>query len=173
MSRRVKELLTEELKSTYEQAEGGLLVDLTGLKANDTHALRGELQDKQVTLHMIRNRLARRAFAGHALEPLGSHLVGPCALVTGGSTIDLARLMQELAKKYPAIKLKSGLVEGDMEARPGEVIAKLKPLSELLGEIAGCLGSPGGRIAGCLQSPAGKIAGCVKAIIEKQEGAAA
>jgi large subunit ribosomal protein L10 len=173
MSRRIKELLTRQVESLYADAQGGVLVELTGLDANDTHVLRGVLKEQNIELHVLRNRLAKRAFTGHALEPLSSYLVGPCALATGPSTVDIARKMAELAKKYPVIKLKVGLVEGDTECRPADVIARLKPLSELLGDLAACFLSPGGRIARCLTTPGGQIAGCIEAMIGKQQEAAA
>lgn len=173
MSRRVKELLTEQLRSLYAEAQGGLLLDLTGLDAISTHELRGELKEKDIRLQVIRNRLAKRAFSGHVLEPLCGHLVGPCALVTGRCTVDITRSMVALARKYPAVKLKSGLIEGDVEVRPAEMIAKLKTLSELRNDLAACFLSPARRVAGCARSPGGLIAGCIKAVIARQEGAAA
>ena len=112
MSRRVKQLLSRGFRSNFEDALGALIVDLTGLDAIATHELRGELKAKSIRLQVIRNRLAKRAFAGHSLEPLAKHFVGPCALAIGESTVDVAREFAQLAKKYPAIEVKHGLVEG-------------------------------------------------------------
>jgi large subunit ribosomal protein L10 len=173
MSRRIKELLAKRLESRYAGVQGGVIVELSGLDANDTHVLRGQLKEQNIELHVLRNRLAKRAFTGHALEPLNPYLIGPCALATGPSAVDIARKITELARKYPAIKLKMGLVEGDRECRAADMIAKLKPLSELRGELAACFLSPGRRIARCLTTPGGLIAGCIKAMIGEQQEAAA
>ena len=45
--------------------------------------------------------------------------------------------------------------------------SRMKGLSELFGEIAMLVSSPGRAIAGCVQSPAGKIAGCLKTLAER------
>ena len=83
--------------------------------------------------------------------------------------IDVAREMVDLAKEYPAIKLKRGILSGDTEVTDVAALAKLQGKAELMGEIACLLASPGRAIAGCLSSPQGKIAGCLKAMVERGE----
>ena len=76
--------------------------------------------------------------------------------------------MVALAKEYPAIKLKDGLLVGDRELLPVAEIATLKGHDEMIGELAGLIASPGRALAGCLSSPQGKIAGCLKTIAERE-----
>jgi large subunit ribosomal protein L10 len=98
-------------------------------------------------------------------------LVGPTALISGGeSVIDVAKALVDWAKKYPELKLRAGLVEGDRELTPISDLARMMSLGETRGAILTQLLSPGGKIAGCLSSPAGRIASCLKTIIDGQEG---
>ena len=94
MSKPVKDLMTEALRSRYEGVQDACVVNLTGLDVARTQRLRRELRSKSMRLEVVKNSLARRAFAGGPLEPLGKSLAGPCALVTGGdSVIDVAKAL--------------------------------------------------------------------------------
>jgi large subunit ribosomal protein L10 len=122
----------------------------------------------------VKNSLAKRAFSDGPLAPLAPALSGPCALVTGGSSvIDVAKTLVELKKTYPKIELRQGVLGGEVELIDLERLAMMKSRAELAGEVAMLIISPGRKIAGCLAGPAGKIAGCLKAIADKQEEGAA
>ena len=169
MSKSMKEMMTREYQSVYAGVEGACVVDLTGMDAGGTHALRGLLRDRQMRLRVVKNRIARRAFTGGPLAPLGSHLEGPCALVIGESVIDIAKELVEVARKFPALKLGDGLMEGDLEITPVQELAKMKTLAEIRADLVGLALSPGRNLAGAIQAGGGRIAGCLKTIIEKLE----
>ena len=170
MSKPIKAMVTEVLRSRFEDVAEACVVDLTGLDVDSTVQVRRALTAKSMRLMVVKNSLARRAFAGGPLEPIGDFLSGPCALVTGGdSAIEVAKAMVTLAKEHPAIKLKDGLLIGDRELIPVSEMASMKGHGELIGEVAMLISSPGRAIAGCLSSPQGKIAGCLKAIVERGE----
>lgn len=170
MSRMVKELLEKEFRKRYEGVVSGLVVSVHGLSGTEVNNFRTELRKNEAEVHVIQNRLARRALTGTALERLGSALSGPCALVTGGSMspVDTAKELLRLAKDYPKLELKYGLIEGESETAPIEEISKRKSKAELQGEIVGLAVAPGRRIAGCLRV-GGLVAGCIKAVAEKLE----
>lgn len=170
MSKPVKDLITRELAGRYRGVDSACVVDLTGLDAVSTHRLRGGLRSRGIRLQVVKNRIARRAFAGTPLEPLGNSLDGPCALATGGeSVVDVAKELTQWAKELPALKLKQAIVEGDPALVPVEELARWKSRSETLGEVVLMIASPGRRLAGCLAGPGGRIAGCVRAIVDKLE----
>jgi large subunit ribosomal protein L10 len=168
MSKPVKDLVTNEYKRLFGDADGACVVSVIGLDAIATNKLRGELRNRKIQMKVVKNSLARRAFTDGPLAPLGSALSGPCALVTGESVIDVAKVLVDLKKTYPKIELKQGIFGGEPDLIPLERLASMKSKAELLGEVAMLLLSPGGKIAGCLQSPGGKIAGCLKAIVDKE-----
>lgn len=171
MSKPVKDLMTQEYRQRYENVDSACVVSVIGMDAISTNRLRGTLRSKEIRLQIVKNSLARRAFADRPLAPLAESFTGPCALVTGGeSAIDLAKTLVELRKTYPAIELKLGMLGGDPELVEVERLAKMKNRAELLGELAMLIGSPGRRLAGCLAGPGGRIAGCLKAIADKEDG---
>jgi len=170
MSRKAKQLITDEYKQWYEGVNSLCVVDLTGLDANLTHRLRGELRQKGVRLHVVKNSLARRAFEGGPLGAVGKGLEGPCAFVSGGdSIIDIAKELVRLAAEMKAISLKFGVIEGDSDLIPVVEIARMKTRAELQGDVVMLLLSPWRRVCAQVTGPWAKVAGCVKVIAEKEE----
>jgi len=170
MSRKAKQLVTEEYKQQYEGLDTVCVIDLTGLDGVSVHKLRGELRQKGARLNVVKNSLARRAFDGSALDPLGKALTGPCALVTGGeSVVDIAKELARLARELGAIKLKFAMMDGDPDLVPVADIAKMKSLAELRGEVIMLVLSPWRRLAGQITSPWSRVAGCLEAVAAKEE----
>ncbi len=169
MSRAIKELVTEDLAKRYKGQDSLMVVSVHGLKGTEVNTLRGELRKKKIEVHVVGNRAAKRIFADTLLAPISTILTGPCAFVTGGlSPVDAAKELMRLAKEYPTLVLKKGLVEGESSLLTIEEISQRRSKAELQGDIVMLAVSPGRRIAGCLHT-GGKVAGCIKAIIDKLE----
>jgi large subunit ribosomal protein L10 len=169
MSRAVKELIEKELKERYAGLDSLMVVGVHGLSGIQANEIRGELRQKDIEVHVIKNRAVRRVLAGTPLEPIASALEGPCAFVTGGSSpIDVAKELLRLSKDYPALELKFGLTDGESEAISIVELSQRKSKGELQGEIVMLAISPARRVAGCL-NVGGKIAACLEALVEKLE----
>ncbi len=168
MSKPVKEMVAAELREKYSDVIDVCVVSMAGLDIVAQEKIRGMLREKSSRVEVVRNSLARRAFAGTALEPVAAAMEGPCALVTGGSSaIEMAKTLVEAAKEYDQFELKHAMLEGESDLFTVHEASKLAGKGELLGEVAMLVASPARAIAGCLSSPQSKVAGCLKAIIEK------
>lgn len=168
MSRAVKAMIAEELKERYTGVDSVCVVSLSGLDVPEQERLRGMLREKSARLEVVKNSLARRAFRGGPLEPLGDALLGPCALVcSADSLIDAAKVLVEAAREFTQLELKQAIIEGDATLLTVRDVSRLKSHRELLGEVAMLVAAPARALAGCLQSPPARIAGCLKAIIDK------
>jgi large subunit ribosomal protein L10 len=171
MSKPLKSMITDELKKRYQGVNDACVVSLSGLNVEDTQTLRRDLDSKAMQVHVIRNSLARRAFAGGPLEGLAKRLVGPCALVTGGdSVIEVAKTLVHWAKSLKNIELKVASLDGDADFTV-EQVSQLKTRLEVLGDVAMLVASPGRALAGCIGSPGGKIAGCLKTLADREAAA--
>src|SRR6476620_12774042 len=120
MSKLVKDLLTDQLKRELDGVQDLILVNVVGLSANRTSALRKTLRQKNIKLMVIKNSLARRATEGTQLAPAfeGSH--GTLAMVWGASDIvSLAKEVVRLAadKQFALFEPRGGVMSG----------ARLKP----------------------------------------------
>ncbi len=170
MSKIVKRLMIDEYSSRYGSSANACLINVIGLDAVTTNQLRGRLRSKNMHIQVLKNRLARKAFEGTPLEALGRGMAGPCAMVTGdGTAIDLAKVLVDLQKDFPAIELKLGLLDGDVELVDVTELARMKSRDELLADLAGLIQGPAGALAACLTAPGGRLAGCLETIAEKQQ----
>lgn len=168
MSKLIKGMLTEELREDYAGVSSACVIEVSGLNVKQQEKLRKDLRGKSARVQVIKNSLARRAFEGGPLAPLGKALVGPCALVTGQqSVVDIARLLMEAAREFKKLKLKQAIFEGDPSLLTVEQLSKLKGKRELLGEVAMLISSPGRSLAGCLRGSGGRLAGCIKTLADK------
>jgi large subunit ribosomal protein L10 len=173
MSKYIKDLMTQDYSQRFKDKDSACTVSIIGMDAVSANRFRGALREKNIRVQVVKNSLARRAFAETALSPLGKAMEGPCALVTSEdemSAIDLAKTLVELKKEYPTLELKLGILEGDPELVEVDCLAKMKGRQELLSELAGQIMGPAARLAGCLAGPGGRLAGCFKAMAEKEEG---
>lgn len=168
MSKAVKAMVTEELKSRYQGVESACVVDLTGLDVKQQDQLRRNLREKSATMQVVKNSMVKRAFVGGPLGPLVDALEGPSAIITStDSLIDVAKMLVDATKQFENLSLKQALVDGEPELLTVEMLAKMKSRLELLGDIAGLVTAPARTIAGCLTAPQSRIAGCLKTLADK------
>jgi large subunit ribosomal protein L10 len=173
MSKPIKSMVMNELKQRYAGVDSACVVDMTGLNVQAQEKLRKSLRGKSARVQVVKNSMARRAFDGGPLAPLGKSLEGPCVLITSSqSLIEIAKSLIDAAREYKQLKLKKAIIEGDPNLLSIEELSRMRGRLELLGEVAMLIASPGRAIAGCLRGPQSKIAGCLKAMADKGEGAA-
>ncbi|MCH7812563.1 MAG: 50S ribosomal protein L10 [Planctomycetes bacterium] len=172
MSKPVKDLITETIRAQYAGIGDVCVVDLTGLDVGRTQRLRRDLRGKSMRMQVIKNSLARRAFAGGPLEPIAKVLNGPCALVVGGdSIIDVAKTLVHWATELGDINVKEAMLDGDPNLMTVAQLSEMKGHQELMSDLADLIGSPGRALAGCIGGPAGRIAGCLKTLADREEAA--
>ena len=58
MSKYIKKLVVQDLSRRLEGVQDALLVDVIGMPANDTVALRKELREKNINLLVVKSSLA-------------------------------------------------------------------------------------------------------------------
>ena len=169
MSKAIKQLVEEQIKSRYSDQESVMVVNVHGLSGVEANQVRGTLRKSKIEMHVVKNRAAKRVLAGTVLEPISKYLTGPCAFITGGSSpVETAKTLIKLKEEFPKFELKVGVLDGETMACPIEEISKRRSKNEIIGEVIMLATSPGRRIAGCLNT-GGKVAGCIKTIIDKLE----
>src|SRR5262249_11272807 len=102
MSRAIKQLVEEKIKSQYGDQERVMVVNVHGLSGIEANQVRGRLRKSKLEMHVVKNRAAKRILAGTMLEPVSKYLTGPCAFVTGGSSpVETAKTLLKLKEEYP------------------------------------------------------------------------
>src|SRR3954447_16560032 len=95
MSKYVKELMMDQLRTDLDGSRSVLIVDFKGLDAVAENRLRLDLRKKKIKMRALKNTLARRVFADAGLGGLERFLTGPSVAVWGGDGV--AELTKEIS----------------------------------------------------------------------------
>jgi large subunit ribosomal protein L10 len=171
MSKYVKELMMDQLRTDLGDNKSLLILDLKDLDAQGEYQLRRDLRKKSIHLRVLKNTLARRVFADLGMDGLSQFLVGASAAAWGGEGI--AELAKEISKQVKALKkpeIKGGAVDG-VVVGPGQVedITKLPSREVLIGQVLTLLLSPARQALAMVTSPASTLIGQLEAFIEKNQ----
>ena len=172
MSKYVKEMMMDQLRSELGDDRSVLILDLKGLDAQAEYQLRRDLRKKSIRLRVLKNSLARRVFADLGMDGLSRFLEGPSAAVWGGEGI--AELAKEISQQVKTLKkpvIKGGAVDG-VVVGPEQVedITKLPSREVLIGQVLTLLLGPAREALALVSSPASTLIGQLEAFIEKHQG---
>lgn len=179
MSKFVKSLMIKDLSSRLEGVNDLLVVDMVGLPAEASVALRRQFRQKNIHLMVVKNSLARRATEGTALAPAFATASGAMAVVWGGE--DIVSLAKEVtavaaAGKFKQFSAKGGVLDGAaLSADEVKAVSKWPSRLEVLSQISGQILSPGATLSAQLLGPGKLLASQVKKKSEEEgavEGAA-
>jgi len=148
LSREKKEGLAATYKGALAQAPHVFLVDFSGVTVPQATDLRNRLREAGGQYVVIKNRIARRAVEGQALDGIKDRFQGPTAAAFGdGDAVSIAKALTEFAKDVPALEFKGGLVDGQtVEASDIEEIASLPSREELIAKVLYLMQSPVSRL---------------------------
>ncbi|MHC4219921.1 MAG: 50S ribosomal protein L10 [Planctomycetota bacterium] len=172
MSKPIKELITADYQKRFSEVESALLIDIRGIDANENNALRMDLARKAIRVTVVKNSLARKAFAGTGLAPLKPALVGPSALAYGAeSVVDVARVLVDWARKVEELQLKAAVLDGELfEGEAGvQRLSKYPTRPEAQAQAVMLVLVPAGNLVRAITSPGAIVAGIIKEINEKLE----
>ncbi len=174
MSKPVKNLIAQQYKSMFDGVSGAVIVDIRGITANTTNEMRSSLAEKQIKVTVVKNSLAKRAFAGHDLEPLGDLLDGACTMVypvgEDASAVTVARELVDWAKKVKELQFRGAILDGTVFG--ADEVTKLSEFptkEESKAKIVQVFLSPAQNLVSASLSPGKNIAGILKTIQEKLE----
>ncbi len=172
MKKEVKDTIIVELGEKLKEFPHFYLVDLTGLNAGATSALRRKCFKNEIKMVVVKNTLLQKAFDASDVdyEPLYGSLKGSTAVMFTQTANVPAKLLKEYEKEgIPALKAayaeESIYVGADKLAE----LAALKSKNEVIAEIVALLQSPAKNVVSALQSGANTIHGVLKTLGERPE----
>jgi large subunit ribosomal protein L10 len=172
MSKYVKELMMNQLRSDLNGSRSLLILNLKDLDANAEHQFRRHLRKKSIRLRVLKNSLARRIFTELGMDGLSRYLDGPSAVAWGGEGIaELAKEITAQVKAFKKPEIKGGAVDGVLVG-PEQVddITKLPSREALIGQVLALLLGPARQTLALLSSPSSTLVGQLEALIERREG---
>jgi large subunit ribosomal protein L10 len=175
MSKYLKNLITNDLKSRLDGVSDLLLVDIAKLEANANGSLRKNLREKNINLIVVKNSLARRATEGTALAPAFEGIEGSAAVLWGGEDIvslakEVTRLLAQ--KEFEKLAPKGGVTGGSrLAAEDVAKVSKWPSRAEQLSLLVGQILSPGAKLSAQLLGPGAKLGSQIKKKSEGEETA--
>jgi len=170
MNKDQKQELVNELHGKFEMAKAAILTEYKGLTVAEITDLRNELRKNQLEYRVVKNTLAIRAAAGTDADKLKEHLQGPTGLDLGfGDPVSPSKAIIEYAKKNAKLKVKIGLIEGQLANESQlKAIASLPTREELLSRMAAGFQAPASQMARLLNATVARLGYALTALKEKK-----
>ena len=167
MSKQVKGLIATEIKSRLQDVQDCVVVNIVGMNAINTTSLRKTLRDKNISVMVVKNTLARKATEGTSLHPAFVGLKGSSAVVYGGE--DFVSLVKEIVdiqareKEFPGFEARGGVMDGEaLNASKVVEVSKWPNRREQLSLLVGQVLGPGSQLLAQIKGPGGKLASQIK-----------
>jgi large subunit ribosomal protein L10 len=162
----------ERVAALKEQIEGStalLLTEYRGLTVSEITELRKSLRDGGASFSVIKNTLMRRALEQTDAAELGSLFDGPSAVAfVHEDPVAAAKSVTAAAKKFPALVLKGGFVEGRLlGAEEARSLADLESREVMLSKLAGLMKGEMSRAAAVFQATQARFLSLLEAFKAK------
>jgi len=172
MSKPIKELILAAYTEQFKDVDDALLIDIRGIDANQNNTLRLSLAKKDIRITVVKNTLARKAFAGTSLELLSESTIGPTAIAWGaGSVVEVARELTDWAKKVENLELKAAVLDGELfEGEAGvKRLSTFPTQAEAHAKVVQLVLSPASNVVGAATAPGSNILGIIKELQDRLE----
>lgn len=158
-----------ELKEQIEGSAALLLTEYRGLTVSEITELRASLRDGGARFAVIKNTLMRRALEQTDAAGLGMLVDGPSAVAfVREDPVAAAKSVTSAARKFPALVLKGGFVEGRvLSADETKALADLDSREVMLSKLAGLMKSEMSRAAAAFQAAQARFLSLLEAFKAK------
>jgi large subunit ribosomal protein L10 len=168
----------EEVLATYaewlKKSQAVIVVEYTGAKMKDLDGIRAKIRESGGEFHVLKNTLARRAFAENGMNLPKEFLVQSTAVSFAFSDpASTAKALNEAMKGKEAIKVKGGFMGTQvLSSAQVKALADMPPLPVVRSQLLGVLQAPAGKLVRTIAEPARGLAAVIKAFSEKAPAAA-
>ncbi|MEN6491095.1 MAG: 50S ribosomal protein L10 [Rectinema sp.] len=159
------------LKEMISGSNDFIFTEYRGLTVERITALRHQLREKGVELHVIKNNFARLAFEelgySDAVEPV---LRGPTAVAfVKTDSNEVAKILLDFAKETPSLVVKGAMVDRQfMDSKQIEAFSKLPGRSQLIAMLMSAMQAPAQNLVYVINAIPTKLVRVLKAIEEKK-----
>jgi large subunit ribosomal protein L10 len=169
----------EEVLSQYadwmKRSQAVILVEYTGVSMKALDNIRAKIREAGGEFHVVKNTLARRAFADNGMQVPSDYLVKSTAVSFAFTDpASTAKALTDATKGLDFIKVKGGFMGGQtLNASQVKALADMPPLPVVRAQLLGMLQAPAGKLARTIAEPARGLAAVLKAFSEKASATSA
>jgi len=165
-----KKSMIEELATVAKTAQSLVVVDYSGLTAEEVTLLRKQARAADVYLKVMKNTLVKRALQESAFNCAVPAMAGPALLAFSmRETGKAAKLIDNFIRVANKLEVKTIVVGGELlNAKSLQKVAALPTYQEAIAELLGVLQAPLGNFARVLAEPQVKIARILDAVSKQQ-----
>lgn len=169
-----KMAIVASVHQTASSAISLVVADARGVNVTDITALRKSAREQGVSLRVIKNSLARRAFKGTEFECLDAELAGPSLF---GFSMEepgaAARLFKEFAKSNAAFDIKVMSIGGQvLDGSKVDVLASLPTREQALTQLVSVMIAPVTKLVRTFNEVPSKVTRAVAAVRDQKRDAA-
>jgi large subunit ribosomal protein L10 len=159
----------KQYQDWLKQSQAVILVEYTGSSMKAMDGLRAKIRETGGEFHVVKNTLARRAFAAHGMDLPADALVKSTAISFAFRDPALtAKALADAMKGNEHVKVKAGFMAGQkLNAAQVKALADLPPLPVVRAQLLGVFQAPAGKLVRTIAEPARGLAAVVKAYSEK------
>ncbi len=175
MSKAIKQKMVTEWSRQFAGVQNCVVLSYQGVPAEQVRGLRSHLRRNQVSMKVIRNALARKAFSEAGLSCLEDLVQGPTAVAFGADGVAVAKALTEWLKDAGDEAAKKVRFRGGALARhkitSGEVVAlsELPDKKTMRAQVLSTVIAPAAQVASLLAASLAQVVYLVQSHIEKKE----
>lgn len=164
-----KKAVVAEIAAQVASAQTVVVAEYRGITVEKLTTLRANARKEGVYLRVLKNTLARRAFADTPFAGLSDQLVGPLAYGMSKDPVAAAKVMHEFAKTNDKFVVKAGAMPNFiMSAKDVGNLASMPSRDELLSKLLGTMQAPITQFVRTLNEVPTKFVRGLAAIRDKQ-----
>jgi large subunit ribosomal protein L10 len=174
MSKAIKQMQMDSLKTAFDGVRDLVLLNVVGLPATTDNAIRLGLRKKGIRLQVVKNTLARRVLSDMGVT-VDKGWAGSTTVAWGGASIaDLSKEIEEVVKKNDkTMTVKTAVADGQEVAF--DIALKMPTREQAIARVVMLALSPASRLASQILGPAAQLVGQIQGIkdMKKDEAPAA
>jgi large subunit ribosomal protein L10 len=162
------------LTKKFQDSEGFVIADFTGLSVEQSNELRRRCREAGVEFRVVKNRLARRAAAEAELDSVVDLLRGPSGIAFGSEgPVAPAKVLVDYADDNEKLVIRGGFLDGQLLDASGVVtMSKVPTRDELLAMIARGFQAPTQNFVNVLNGTLSQFVRALSAVAEQKADAA-
>jgi large subunit ribosomal protein L10 len=165
-----KKAIVKEVAAVASQSISAVAANYRGLAVAEMNELRSKARDANVTMRVVPNNLAKRAFENTSFSCMNDALVGPLVLAFSADEPGAAaRILKQFSKEYDALEVQALSLDGKLlDGSKLDAVASLPSKDEAISMLMSVMQAPISKFVRTLAEPHTQMVRAVKAVADSK-----